>query len=97
MKLAHPDQAEIREVRMVVGIPRGQPGKLREVLASVEGKLDHPLLDQRRYRPDVLQVKSGFRQGRGRLDLPALAEEHAAMDLAASTPRSLSPPRIESP
>ena len=63
-EFAHPDEAQIGEVGLPIGITVSEPGELVEMIAAVKRQRDQPVVQHRKCDRSVLEVKRGFRQYR---------------------------------
>ena len=59
-KLAHSDQAKIREVGLAVTVALRQRSKLRQMIVAVKSQADKSVLKHGQYQHNVLKVKGGF-------------------------------------
>ena len=64
MQLAHPDKAEVGQVRFAIAIAFGQGGQLREVVVAIEGKPDEIFFDHFQDDPSIAEMKCGLGQDR---------------------------------
>lgn len=61
-QLAHAHQAEIREVRMPIGVAVRKRNQLEKVIIAVEREGDQPVLDHRKHDANVIEMEGGFRK-----------------------------------
>ena len=64
VQFAHPDQAEIGQVRFAITIAFGQGGKLRQVIVAIEGEPDQTFIDHFEDDPGISEMKCGLGQHR---------------------------------
>jgi hypothetical protein len=64
VQLAHPDQAEVRQVGVAIGIPLRKSRELRKILQAIEGQDDQPLSDHGEDEGHALEMEGRFRQHR---------------------------------
>jgi hypothetical protein len=62
MHLAHPNQAEIGEIRLAIRIPLGERSQLRQVLSAVECERYQPLPYHREGEGNAPEVEGGLGQ-----------------------------------
>lgn len=59
-KLAHSDQAKIREVGLAVTVALRQRSKLRQMFVAIKCQADESVLKHGQYQRSVLKMKGGF-------------------------------------
>jgi hypothetical protein len=64
MQLAHPDEAEVGQVRFAIAIAFGQGSQLGQVVVAIEGEPDQIFFNHFEYDSGIAEVKSGLSQDR---------------------------------
>ena len=64
MQFAHPDEAEVGQVRFAITIAFGQGSKLRQVIVAIEGEPDQTFFNHFEDDPGIAEMKCGFGQHR---------------------------------
>lgn len=80
IQLAHPDETEIRQIRLAVLITFCQGGQLRQMVVDDEGDGDQSVRDHPEDDRNVLEMKCGFRQD-------GFARQERVVDLSSDANR----------
>ena len=82
VKLAHSNQAKIREIGTTIRVTLGEPGELRQMIAAVEGEGDQPFAQHRQHQRRILQMERRLREN-------GLAREQGLREALSDTDRPL--------